>query len=116
MCSAPHNPIFLQTFKLLMERRKTGWNNTYFLGPQTYMHGVTMSLFGKIIDVNPGLQVFNDIHKELDNHPYILTYREESPYNTVLYRPENPQVEFDHETMKRDFYAKSSLNHWTGDW
>jgi hypothetical protein len=116
MCSAPNNPIYLETFKLIMERRRTGHRNTYFLGPQTYMHGVTIALFGKLIDVNPGKDVFVLIKRELSKHSFIRVYREEPPYNTVLYRPENPQVDFDHEKMKRDFYSKCSIRHWTNEW
>lgn len=116
MCSAPNNPIFLETFKLVMDRRKAGHTNTYFLGPQTYMHGVTQALFGNIIDVNAGPGVFGEIRKELANHSFIKTYREDPPYHTILYRPENQQIEFDHELMKRDFYTSFNIKHWTNEW
>ena len=116
MCSAPHNPIFMETFKLNMERRKSGYKNTYFLGPQTYMHGVTKALFGEIIDVNPTIEVFTEIRKALKTLPFISTYREEPPYNTIIYQPKNTQVNFDHEEQKRNFYASCKLNHWTGEW
>lgn len=116
MCSAPHNPIYLETFKLIMERRRAGHTNTYFLGPQTYMHGVTKALFGNIIDVNAGEGVFREIRKELANHSFIMTYREDPPYHTILYRPENQKIDFDHEAMKRDFYTSSGIRHWTNEW
>jgi mannosyltransferase OCH1-like enzyme len=116
MCSAPYNPIFMETFKLNMERRKSGHKNTYFLGPQTYMHGVTKALFGEIIDVNPTIEVFTEIRKALKTLPFISTYREEPPYNTIIYQPKNTQVNFDHEEQKRNFYASCKLKHWTGDW
>lgn len=116
MCSAPNNPIFLETFKLVMQRRKEGHKNIYFLGPQTYMHGVTKALFGKIIDVNAGPEIFKEIRKELSNHTFISTYREEPPYHTILYRPEHNQIDFDHEQMKRDFYASYGIKHWTNEW
>ena len=116
MCSAPNNPIYLETFKLIMERRRAGYTNTYFLGPQTYMHGVTKALFGKIIDVNPGSAVFSQIREQLVNTSFISTYIESPPYNTILYRRESAQVDFDHEAMKRDFYAASNIKHWTNEW
>lgn len=116
MCSVPNNPIYMETFKLIMERRKAGHRNTYFLGPQTYMHGVTLSLFGQIIDVNPGKETFSLIRKELSKYSFLQIYTEEPPYNTFLYRTENPQVDFDHEQMKRDFYSKSNIKHWTNEW
>jgi len=116
MCSVPNNPIYLETFKLIMERKRAGHTNTYFLGPQTYMHGVTKALFGKIIDVNPGSAVFSQIREQLVNTSFISTYRETPPYNTVLYRPENAQIGFDHEAMKRDFYSTYNIRHWTNEW
>lgn len=116
MCSAPQNPIFLETFKLIIERRREGHRSTYFLGPQTYMHGVTKALFGAMIDVNPGVNIFNDMRKELASYSFIATYREDPPYNTILYRQKNKQIEFDHEEMKRDFYALCNIKHWTNEW
>jgi mannosyltransferase OCH1-like enzyme len=116
MCSAPNNPIFLETFKLVMQRRRSGNKNTYSLGPQTYMHGVTKALFGFMIETSAGPVVFNEIRKELSKHSFIRTYREDPPYNTVLYRLENERINFDHEEMKRNFYALSGLKHWTNEW
>lgn len=116
MCSSPNNPIFLETFKLIMERRKAGHSSTYFLGPQTYMHGVTKALFGKIIDVNAGTEMFKEIRNELERHSFLMTYREEPPYHTILYRPENKLIDFNHEEMKRDFYKSSGIRHWTNEW
>lgn len=116
MCSDKENPIFLETFKLVMGRRKAGYKNTYFLGPQTYMHGVTKALFGKIIDTNPGTEVFTEIRNEIEKSGFMTTYKETSPYNTIIYRPENKQVNFNHEEMKRNFYAACGLKHWTGEW
>lgn len=116
MCSSPHNPIFLETFKLIMERRKAGYKNIYFLGPQTYMHGVTKALFGTIIDVNAGFEIFENIRNKLAEHSFIITYREEPPYHTILYRSENGKINFDHELMKREFYKTACIKHWTGEW
>lgn len=116
MCSAAGNPIYAITAQLNLQRRKDGAKNIYFLGPQTFMHGVTKALVGEIIDVNPGREVFTEIRAVLSKMPFITTYVETSPYDTILYRPENQQIEFDHEEMKRDYYEKSNLKHWTGDW
>jgi hypothetical protein len=116
MCSSPGNPVFVETFNLIMKRRRAGHKNTYFLGPQTYMHGVTKAFFGEIIDVNPGVDVFSQIREELTKHVFIKTYREEPPYNTILYRYTNECVDFNHEAMKRDFYSYSKIKHWTNEW
>jgi mannosyltransferase OCH1-like enzyme len=117
MCSAPGNPAFLETLKMNLSRRKGPYgNNIYYLGPQTYMHGITKTLFGQIMDVNPGQELFHEIRKALDDLSFVSTYREEPPHNLVTYRPEFSQIDFDHEKMKREYYAKNRLQHWTGDW
>jgi hypothetical protein len=111
MCSAPKNPIFLETINLNLSRRRAGINNIYFLGPQTYTHGILISLFGTIIE-KPD---FGEIRKILENADFIRTYNENPPYDTIIYR-NNTEIIFDHENMKKDFYAKCELKHWTGDW
>jgi mannosyltransferase OCH1-like enzyme len=116
MCSAPNNPIFSNTIELILARRREGHSNVYFLGPQTYMHGVTKTLLGEIVDVNPGSEIFEEMRSAISQMQFIVTYRESTPYNTIIYRPEKSQIDFDHEEMKRDFYAKSNIKHWTGEW
>jgi hypothetical protein len=80
------------------------------------MHGITNTLFGQIIDVNPGRELFQEMRKSIADLSFIYTYREEPPYNLITHRPDENRVDFDHEKMKREYYAKSGLNHWTGDW
>jgi mannosyltransferase OCH1-like enzyme len=114
MCSAPSNPIYLHTLELNLARRAAGYDSVYFLGPQTYMHGVTKALLGEIVDVNPGKEVFDKIRGVICEMPFIKTYREDLPYDTILHRPTS--ASFDHESMKREFYASCGIKHWTGDW
>jgi hypothetical protein len=116
MCSAPGNPIFLETLNLNLERRHSGHTSIYLLGPQTYFHGATKVILGKLVDVNPPLELYQELMQVLANIPFVMTYKELPPYNTITYQPKKSQIKFDHETMKRDFYAKCKLQHWTGDW
>lgn len=114
MMSAPKNPIFMETLKLNLERRYSGCDSVYYLGAQTYLHGIMISCFGKIIE-----QTENNIIKmreEFQMTNFILTYRENPPYDTIIYRPQISKVSFDHETEKRKFYAENNIKHWTGDW
>jgi hypothetical protein len=46
--------------------------------------------------------------------PVVKMYREDPPMNTVVYNDDGSIK--DHEELKRDFYAKSGLKHWTGEW
>ena len=113
MLSAPNNPAFYNAYELYFQRRREGHNNIYFLGPQTYMHAITNTLCGQIINTNPGIEVFNQIRSIITQIPFIKTYREEPPNNTIIYRSNNS---YDLETLKRDFYAEEGIKHWTGDW
>lgn len=116
MCSAPFNPMFREALILNLERRRMGIKDIYLLGPQTYFHGITKSLTGEMIQIQPGNETFIYLRKIIDECDFIKTYIESPPYKTIMYRPENEQIDFDHELMKRDFYHKCNINHWTGDW
>lgn len=116
MCSAPGNPMFLEALKLNLERRRAGTRNIYLLGPQTYFHGITLAMTGQMFQIQPGKEVFETLRNMIRASGFIVTYKEHPPYQTIMYRPENEQINFDHEAMKRDFYAKCNLKHWTGDW
>jgi mannosyltransferase OCH1-like enzyme len=114
MLSAPYNPIFANTIDLYLRRRKEGHTNVYFLGPQTYMHSVTYTLLGQIINSNPGPEIFDEIRKYIASTGFIKTYRESPPGDTMLYQ--EPITAEQWESMKRKFYADNQIKHWTGEW
>lgn len=114
MMTAPENPAILNTIKLYLERRRNGIDNTYFLGAVTYMHGVTLSLFNEMIDVNPGKEKFDWIRQKIANVPFIKTYKESLPNDSIIYNG-NTSIEV-WESMKRKFYADNNVKHWTGEW
>ena len=113
MITAPGNPIFANAIDLYLERKVQGHNNTYFLGPQTWMHAVTASL-GKMINSNPGNTIMKEIRSHIDNIDFIQTYREELPSNSFVYQGKESWDEW--EEIKRDFYKENKLQHWTGEW
>lgn len=114
MMSAPQNPIFSTTIDLLLQRRFQGYRHVYFLGPQTYMHGVTKTLFGEIIDSNPGKEKFDEIRKALSQVSSIKTYRETGPGDLITNKLNITEEEY--EKQKRAFYAEFGIKHWTGEW
>ena len=116
MCSAPENPMFVEALTINLERRREGYRDVYLLGPQTYFHGITKAMTGQMIQIQPGEETFSYLRSLIFKSGFIETYQETPPYNTIMYRPENSQIDFNHETMKRDFYSKCGLKHWTGDW
>lgn len=113
MLSAPKNPIYIEAIKLILERRHNGIKHTYFLGAQTYMHAVTKVLTGAMINSSPGKEIFDKIREIINNISIIKTYKETSPYNTVVF---NGSVDFDHEQEKRKLYKEYGLKHWTNEW
>ncbi|NBR23097.1 MAG: hypothetical protein EBU08_04775 [Micrococcales bacterium] len=114
MISEGGNPVFLMAIDLMFTRRHEGHTNTYFLGSQTYMHAITLSLFNKVIDTNPGEEVFNWMVEKIEKIPFIRLIREDPPYNTLLHNSDSSM--FDHEQWKRDFYKSSGIRHWTDEW
>jgi len=114
MMSAPGNPAFENTINMYLRRRHEGHTNVYFLGPQTYMHSVTYTLFGQTIDSNPGNEIFDEIRKYIASTGFIKTYRESPPGDTMLYQ--GPITAEQWESMKRKFYADNQIKHWTGEW
>jgi len=114
MISAPASPILDAALQAHFQRREEGHTSVYFLGPQTYMHAVTHTLFGEVVDTNPGAEVFNQMRDLINRIDGFYTYRESPPSNTFLYEGEESWDEW--EAMKRSFYADQGIKHWTGEW
>ncbi len=114
MMTAPQNPAYSYATQLYLERLQEGHSSIYFLGPQTYMHAITKTLMGEMINTNPGEEVFEAIRGAIKTSGFIKTYREDPPYDTIVYR--NDTLGLDWEQEKRKFYAESGLKHWSGDW
>lgn len=114
MMSAPENPIYSATIQLIIQRKWEGHKNTYYLGPQTYMHGITKVLMGEIINSNPGKEKFGEIRKVISQMSFLTTYRETGPGDLITNRSNTTEEEY--EKQKRAFYAEFGVKHWTGEW
>jgi hypothetical protein len=120
--SAPNNPIYKNVLQLILNRRKQGHSSTYFLGPQTYMHGVTEVICGEQINTNPGQEKINFIREKISTYPFIKTFRETPPYNTIVYTHNESKFNYGDskfttwEEIKREFYGKYNVKHWTNEW
>jgi mannosyltransferase OCH1-like enzyme len=113
LMSAPGNPVFRNAAQMYVTRRRQGWNHQYLLGPQTYMHAATLEICGEIVDINPGVEKFAEIRNKMAQFPFIKTYREVRYNDMIIYQgPLGDEL----ESMKRDFYRKEGVQHWTGDW
>jgi mannosyltransferase OCH1-like enzyme len=110
MCSAPLNPVFLDTINLYLDRRRQGCVSTYFLGAQTYMHVITTHLVGRIFDTNPGIAIFDELRDVIVKTNFITTYREQLPSDTVVYHGTLTKNML--EQMKKELYLKYKVKHW----
>lgn len=113
MMSAPGNPIFYETLVLNLQRRYEGIDNIYFLGPQTYLHGIIKAMFGYDMKIESGSKLFGEIRNMLNETDFIKTYKEAGPLHTVIYRSDLKQIEFDYESEKKKFYSQNNVKHWT---
>ena len=107
MCSSSKNMIFKRAFDLNINRRKHGSTDIMYLGPHTYFHAITETLLGKQLPRNPGPRAIQMLQKIIRESPYLETYREDPPYNTILYR--GPPILFDKDLL----YKHENVRHWT---
>jgi hypothetical protein len=113
MLTEPKNPIQAKTIELILQRRYEGHKKVFFLGPQTYMHAVTTVLFGEMINTDPGVEKFAEMRKYMEQIPFIKTYREHPPYDTIIYKGDDTM---DWVKLKKEFYAEANIKHWSGEW
>ena len=114
MMTSSGNPAFANVIKLYFERRAAGHDNVFFLGAQTYMHGITLSLVGEMVNTDPGKEKFDWLRGKIKDTGFISTYKESLPHDTVIYKGSTSVSEW--EAMKRSFYADSGVKHWTNEW
>jgi hypothetical protein len=115
MATAPKNPAFKLAADMYVGRRLMGNTNSYSLGPQTYMHAVTVTLTGQVIDSGCGPWVMGKLREHIASIPFMATMREDPPDETILHRGDL-DLDIDHEKEKRALYAEFGMKHWTGEW
>ena len=94
MISCSKNPFHKKAIELNLERRKIGTTSIVYLGPITYLHSISELLLGyQISREENNTIIFNKIRNIINNSKYLDTYREDPPYNTILYLGE--KIKFD---------------------
>ena len=89
MVSCCNNIIHKKAIELNLERRRAGWNDVLSLGPITYFHAVTEVLLGEQINRYPSSENLKKIKNIINDCIYLDTYREDPPYDTLVYKGEN---------------------------
>jgi hypothetical protein len=116
MATEPLNPIFLKAAEMNLSRRQMGFNHTYLLGPQTYMHAITECLIGQQIEVNPGTEMLDYLKEIIEETNFIESVQEIPPLFTITSKNSWNLTIQEHERLKRELYSISGLTHWTGEW
>lgn len=112
MASAPGNPIYQRVIDLNLQRRRSGICHTYYLGAQTYMHGITQELTGQIIDVDPGPEIFQQLRDQISRYSFIKTHREILPWDSMVFKFDPNTFKTGNGQTKLDFYREFGVIHW----
>jgi len=106
MISCSNNIFHKRAIELNLERRRQGCTDILSLGPITYFHAITEIMLGKQSARWPDAATLCSLREIIDKCEFLETYREDPPYNTLLYR--GPAVSMD----KTDFYKHCDVKHW----
>lgn len=109
MISCSKNIFFKEAIRLNLKRRREGNKNIFTLGPKTYFNAITKILVGKELPRKPGEKEFIKLRNILNNCKYIITYRENPMFDTILYQ--GPSIVND----KKKFYNHFNIKHWTNN-
>lgn len=107
MLSQPGHDIHKRALSINLARRKEGCTDVLSMGPIAYFHAATTVLLGSPVDRWPPAEVLQRLRALINEEPTLMTYREEPPWNTFLYRGV-PRVD-----DKDAFYNHSQVAHWT---
>lgn len=106
MLSCPQHEIHKAALSLNLARRREGCTDVLSLAPITYFHAATKVLLGISINRYPTIEQFKELRNIIDSDPGLITYREEPPFDTFIYRGIPLQDD------KSIFYRYSNVIHW----
>jgi len=112
MISAPANELFQVVIDLNLQRRAAGSKNIFYLGPQTYMNGITLWLTGHMIDPDPGSVIFDQLRAQITDLSGFRTYKEDNPDYTLVYRYDSEIYKSGDGRTKKDFFRDHGVQHW----
>ena len=119
MITSKGNPLYLNAIAMNLLRRKTVANcNIYYLGPITYMHAVTVFLYGKMLNENEiSAELFENIRNELNESKYFQSFREsdggcDGLHRTFIFDPARSSFKVGDGGTKADFYNENNVKYW----
>lgn len=114
MISCKNNPIFKKAIEYNLKGRY--WINprgVFHLGPPIYMRAVTEVVFGERKRRKPGSDVMENYRNLLHNSRYFQTYKENLPFDSLIYKGDENILQKGHEYTKEEFYKAQNTVHWS---
>lgn len=112
MISAANNPIHKYALELNLRRRRSGWRDILTLAPINYFHAVTKFLYGFSLNRFPSQDVITDINVAIKNSPYIDTFTEAAPHETLIFKFNEDTWKNGNLECKGGLYDESGVDHW----
>lgn len=112
MISVPGYPLWQTVIDLNLSRRRSGADNIYYLGPQTFMNAVSKFLIGQSLEPDPGRLQFQRLRQAIMARPELQTYKEDNPDYTVVYQHDASSYRSGDGGSKQDFYRRHRVRHW----
>ena len=106
MISCSGNSIHKRAIELNLERRRNRCTDVLTLGPITYYHAITEVLLGKQLQRYPDHNDLKLLREVINSSRYMYTYREDPPFNTIVYNGNNLNND------KYSFYNSQDVTHW----
>ena len=106
MISCSKNPFHKKAIELNLQRRREGETSLVYLGPDTYLHAISELLLGYQVPRQENNIEDMKIMRNLINYSkHLYTYREEPPFQTILYY--GPNILFDKDL----FYQNQNVTY-----
>ena len=126
--SAPENFLYEKAIYSNLYGRREG-KSLFYLAVESYMRSLTEVIGGKPVGRQPGDTYWNDIVPKLEACPYISTYMEKGPFDTILFKYDPSDFIFsstpcgsdadslaaEYTKQKALFYSSEGVTHWNSD-
>ena len=117
MISEKGQEIHKKAIELNLSRRQTGCDDVLTLGPITYFHSITQTLYGKQMERQPHPALWERIISAVNQTSGYRTFRERVVgsvigQTTIIYKYDESYIP-GNKGSKEDLYKESKTAHWT---
>jgi len=117
MISEKGQEIHKKAIELNLSRRQSGCDDVLTLGPITYFHSITDTLYGRQLERQPHGKIWKRLLSKVDEHKGYRTFVERPvasviDQRTLIYKYDEKYIQ-GNKGSKEDFYKESKTIHWT---